>query len=599
MASGLENIETIESPFRRFVTTIGVFPTAFTDAMTYYECLAYLVKYLEDSVVPAVNENAEALKELQDYVVHYFDNLDVQDEINNKLDQMAESGELESLISQYIRENMPAITDGYTLTNLNEVGYNTQTNCYYKITDQLDTTKVQYNVGDGLYATVIEGVYLNNADKKITPMSAGLQSKLASCALSYISNASDFTYGGTYTALRPQVTQVDGKWQINCSTFAMLLAYGIDYSHSAYSLGSGNNIVNANFYEDKELLDWFASPNEGQTGDYRWKYTYDLAKHMYELGYCFEPNDDLSNIHTGDMLFMKNQVSTDGGSSTFRDIDHSCIFGWWVSDNSYVVFEVGSLPSAQLYTRSNLENNLVLVGRLSTTPIKEDFEVVSYQQDAVTNSSNVLSNIRCKNFEAGSYYTLVAKIENSSSISDFYPVIYQNTTRIYGYDSATVKPDGNIFIMPFVPANLNQNISLRINASQAGMTQPSTTLTNPIVVKGLLTTADVSRIPFRTCVLSNAQSGFTVTAVQQKDTYAIVQISGDLASGSNYICDLDGIHRFQDIQPCLGNALTSGGIQQDVKYYVDWRSNSARLYARCASAISGATSYIIIPLIQS
>ena len=84
MASGLENIETIESPFRRFVTTIGVFPTAFTDAMTYYECLAYLVKYLEETVIPAVNENAEALAELQtlyiqlkSYVDNYFANLDV------------------------------------------------------------------------------------------------------------------------------------------------------------------------------------------------------------------------------------------------------------------------------------------------------------------------------------------------------------------------------------------------------------------------------------------------------------------------------------------------------------------------------------------
>lgn len=102
MASGLENIETIESPFRRFVTTIGVFPTAFTDAMTYYECLAYLVKYLEDTVVPAVNENAEALQELQDYVVHYFDNLDVQEEINNKLDEMAEDGSLTALIKGYV-----------------------------------------------------------------------------------------------------------------------------------------------------------------------------------------------------------------------------------------------------------------------------------------------------------------------------------------------------------------------------------------------------------------------------------------------------------------------------------------------------------------
>ena len=109
MASGLENIETIESPFRRFVTTIGVFPTAFTDAMTYYECLAYLVKYLEETVIPAVNENAEAVEELQtlyvqlkSYVDNYFDNLDVQEEINNKLDEMAESGQLSEIIASYL-----------------------------------------------------------------------------------------------------------------------------------------------------------------------------------------------------------------------------------------------------------------------------------------------------------------------------------------------------------------------------------------------------------------------------------------------------------------------------------------------------------------
>lgn len=118
MASGLKNIETIESPFRRFVTTIGVFPTAFTDAMTYYECLAYLVKYLEDSVVPAVNENAEALKELQDYVAHYFDNLDVQEEINNKLDQMAEAGTLQEIIGDYL--NASAVWGFDTVSDMKE-----------------------------------------------------------------------------------------------------------------------------------------------------------------------------------------------------------------------------------------------------------------------------------------------------------------------------------------------------------------------------------------------------------------------------------------------------------------------------------------------
>ena len=89
--------------------------------MTYYECLAYLVKYLEDTVIPAVNENAEALKELQDYVVHYFDNLDVQDEINNKLDAMVEDGTLQEIITEYIQANtawcFDTVADMKTATN--------------------------------------------------------------------------------------------------------------------------------------------------------------------------------------------------------------------------------------------------------------------------------------------------------------------------------------------------------------------------------------------------------------------------------------------------------------------------------------------------
>ena len=134
MASGLENIETVESPFRRFVTTIGVFPTAFTDAMTYYECLAYLVKYMEETLIPAINENAEAVEELQGlyiqlkaYVDNYFDNLDVQEEINNKLDQMVEDGTLQEIITSYIQQNVTwtfdSIADMKSATNLVEGSY--------------------------------------------------------------------------------------------------------------------------------------------------------------------------------------------------------------------------------------------------------------------------------------------------------------------------------------------------------------------------------------------------------------------------------------------------------------------------------------------
>lgn len=88
-------------------------PAVYDNTLSYYEELCALIKYLQDIVVPAVNENAsalttisEAVEQLQKYVDTYFDNLDVQEEINNKLDEMAEDGTLERIIGEYIDEKV-------------------------------------------------------------------------------------------------------------------------------------------------------------------------------------------------------------------------------------------------------------------------------------------------------------------------------------------------------------------------------------------------------------------------------------------------------------------------------------------------------------
>ena len=97
------------SPFKKFCVTIGNLPTAYLESMSYYEGLTYLVNYLSNNVIPALNHNGEVVEELQsqftilkNYVDNYFENLDVQDEINNKLDEMAESGQLTDIIAQYL-----------------------------------------------------------------------------------------------------------------------------------------------------------------------------------------------------------------------------------------------------------------------------------------------------------------------------------------------------------------------------------------------------------------------------------------------------------------------------------------------------------------
>ena len=93
----------------KFIMTIGELPTSYLISMTYLEQVTWLCNYLEKTIIPALNQNGEAVKELQElyellrtYVNEYFDNLDIQEEINNKLEDMAESGQLTDIIAQYL-----------------------------------------------------------------------------------------------------------------------------------------------------------------------------------------------------------------------------------------------------------------------------------------------------------------------------------------------------------------------------------------------------------------------------------------------------------------------------------------------------------------
>lgn len=97
----LKKVETIK-PFTRFLMTIGELPSSYLVSMTYEEQLLWFCNFLQNTVIPTVNNNAEAVIELQEFVSNYFENLDVQEEINNKLDEMAESGELTEIIAEYL-----------------------------------------------------------------------------------------------------------------------------------------------------------------------------------------------------------------------------------------------------------------------------------------------------------------------------------------------------------------------------------------------------------------------------------------------------------------------------------------------------------------
>lgn len=88
-------------PFKFFCLQNFPFIEEDFDALTNYELMCKIIEYL--------NKNIEKTNELGIQVqslVNWFNNLDVQDEINNKLDAMAESGELAEIINQQIFDEL-------------------------------------------------------------------------------------------------------------------------------------------------------------------------------------------------------------------------------------------------------------------------------------------------------------------------------------------------------------------------------------------------------------------------------------------------------------------------------------------------------------
>lgn len=108
--SDLNNIKKL-NPFGKFCCTVGHIPTSYMVSLSYEEQLIWFCNFLEKTVIPTVNNNADSVEELQNlyielknYVDNYFENLDVQEEINNKLDEMAESGVLNSFLQNLFND---------------------------------------------------------------------------------------------------------------------------------------------------------------------------------------------------------------------------------------------------------------------------------------------------------------------------------------------------------------------------------------------------------------------------------------------------------------------------------------------------------------
>ena len=122
------------NPFRRFCMTIGELPTSYIESMTYAELVTWLCNYLENTVIPTVNNNGEAVtelqglfKELETFVTTYLDSPEFIADVDAKLDEMASDGTFDQIINTNITgtlSNLNTINKTNLVSAINEVNTN-------------------------------------------------------------------------------------------------------------------------------------------------------------------------------------------------------------------------------------------------------------------------------------------------------------------------------------------------------------------------------------------------------------------------------------------------------------------------------------------
>ena len=219
-------------PFKNWVCNNFPFIEETFDGINNYQLMSKIVGYL-NLIKGKTNELGEQVETLQSW----FDNLDVQDEIDNKLDEMAQDGTLDEMITQYLQINgvlafntvddlqdATNIIDGSVCRTLGKVTYNDGYGALYKIRPITSGDTVD---GENIIALNTSETLI--AEKIINANITNILNKLPSLEKN-IANKKFIFIGDSYDAGLSDVT----KWGQDLAT-----KLGITNYYNFYSLGAG------------------------------------------------------------------------------------------------------------------------------------------------------------------------------------------------------------------------------------------------------------------------------------------------------------------------------------------------------------------------
>ena len=186
--------------------------------------------------------------------------------------------------------------------------------------------------------------------------SEGFIQKIVDVCKTYTDNFDKLVYGNGYTTYDKTTKQVNGKWELDCSSFQNLLIRGVTFEHSRY--GGGDNKEDPLFFTKFD--------------PYEFRYANTMAKWLYDNGYTFKPASDFSNIEAGDLVFYSWPETTgEFHDNAFMHIDHVAMFLQKKNDTIYQTIQYEEYTPNFFYdVDEKYMSGAVLVARLPFSAVE-------------------------------------------------------------------------------------------------------------------------------------------------------------------------------------------------------------------------------------
>lgn len=322
-------------PFRHWCQK--VLPAVYDDSLSYYELLCKVVDFLNKTMADMevlhgdVDAIRDAYDQLQGYVNTYFENLDVQEEINDKLDQMFASGVLTPYFAPYVNQYVsewlasnitpttPALDKTLTINGAaaeaHYTGHRMQKNAFLAMLGEPDVYAA-INRSLVIPGYRVQGVTWNNGTFYVCGGS------IAENGTGFIATMSDLDFKDL------QVTEIPQLGHANDITYSAMDGYlYVCAVRDGDAPANGIWKINPNDFTDKTLI---SNAPENTIGiQYRWGDYWILAPYRIYATTDFQTYDIIVE-NTNDLL-TQYDVPTTGrmSQSLVRTPDH--IIGWVAS----------------------------------------------------------------------------------------------------------------------------------------------------------------------------------------------------------------------------------------------------------------------------